>query len=179
MVGQEVPSATPQAVTSLIADTASLSRAAFLEKHRLPVLVALEWNLTPGRSGSSTADRQAVPGDPFVRVPLDAPVWRIRKRQATNPDTFWVGRSQNNDVILSLRDVSKIHAYFTRAGDDWFVTDLESRNGTRLDQDDLRPLATTPIRPGQVVRIGASARFLFLDGAGLWDLLLKLGSGGA
>jgi pSer/pThr/pTyr-binding forkhead associated (FHA) protein len=174
MVGQEIPSsAAPHSVASLLADTVTLGRVAFCEKHAQPVLVGLDWNLTPAAGDGSTANR-VVPADPYVTVTGESPVWKVRKRQRQNPDTFWVGRSAHNDVILALADVSKAHAYFSRVGDQWFVTDLESRNGTRIDAFDLPPLSTHPIRSGQVVRIGATARFLFLDPAGLWDLLLKI-----
>jgi pSer/pThr/pTyr-binding forkhead associated (FHA) protein len=173
MVGQEVPSATPDTLTSFIGDTATLNRAAFLEKYAQPVLVALTWRLDRRADEGSTSDR-AVAGDPNVEVGLTSAVWKIRKRQRQSPDTFWIGRSRHNDVILNLADVSKVHAYFSRADGAWFLTDLESRNGTRVGDAELPPLSTHPIQPGQVIRIGATARFLFLDGAGLWDLLERV-----
>lgn len=175
MVGQEVPSSTaPNSIGSLIGDTVALGRAAFCEKHAQPVLVGLDWKLAPAVGDGSTSDR-LIAADPHVTVTAESPVWRIRKRQRQNPDTFWVGRSQHNDVLLGLADVSKVHAYFSRAGGDgWFLTDLESRNGTRVDAYELPPLCPHPVRPGQVVRIGATARFLFLDGPGLWDLLQRV-----
>lgn len=174
MVGQEVPSsAAPHSVASLIGDTVALSRAAFCEKHAQPVLVGLDWKLAPAVGDGSTSDR-LVAADPHVTVTAESPVWKVRKRQRQNPDTFWVGRSAHNDVILALADVSKVHAYFARVDGAWFLTDLESRNGTRVDAFELPPLSPCPVRPGQVLRIGATARFLFLDGPGLWDLLLRV-----
>jgi len=174
MVGQEVPSsAAPHSIASLIGDTVTLGRAAFCEKHAQPVLVGLDWKLAPDAGDGSTSDR-LVASDPHVTVAADSPVWKVRKRQRQNPDTFWVGRSAHNDVILGLADVSKVHAYFSRMGAAWFVTDLESRNGTRVEAYDLPPLCPHPLRTGQVLRIGATARFLFLDGPGLWDLLLRV-----
>jgi pSer/pThr/pTyr-binding forkhead associated (FHA) protein len=173
MVGQETPSATPDAIVALIGDTATLGREAFLDKHPHPVLIALEWRLSAATEDSTSANRFFV-DDPHVRVTLDSPVWKVRKRQRQNPATFWVGRSRHNDVILPLKDVSKVHAYFSRDGNNWFLTDLESRNGTRIGKTDLRPLSTHPIRSGHVLRIGATARFLFIEPAGLYGLLLEL-----
>ena len=44
-----------------------------------------------------------------------------------------VGRSRNNDVVLPDKSVSSAHAKLQRRGNDWFVVDGDSKNGTYVD----------------------------------------------
>ena len=44
-----------------------------------------------------------------------------------------VGRSRNNDVVLSDKSVSSAHAKLQRRGNDWHVVDGDSKNGTYVD----------------------------------------------
>jgi pSer/pThr/pTyr-binding forkhead associated (FHA) protein len=44
-----------------------------------------------------------------------------------------VGRSRDNDVVLSDKSVSSTHAKLERRANDWYVVDAESRNGTYVD----------------------------------------------
>jgi pSer/pThr/pTyr-binding forkhead associated (FHA) protein len=44
-----------------------------------------------------------------------------------------VGRSTNNDVMLADKSVSSAHAKLQRRGNDWYVVDGESKNGTYVD----------------------------------------------
>lgn len=50
--------------------------------------------------------------------------------------------------------VSHLHAVLQREGDDWTVTDLESKNGTHVDGVTIEPQAPQPLRPDSVVNIG-------------------------
>ncbi|HUK63594.1 MAG TPA: FHA domain-containing protein, partial [Dongiaceae bacterium] len=78
------------------------------------------------------ADRQAV-------WELDQPVTRL-------------GRSSRATLQLADPTVSKEHAEIVRRGERWFVRDLGSRNGTRVNGVEARePLA---VAPGDVLEIG-------------------------
>jgi hypothetical protein len=45
-----------------------------------------------------------------------------------------IGRATNNDIVLPLSTVSKMHAYFMNAtGPTWKITDQHSANGTYVD----------------------------------------------
>ena len=44
-----------------------------------------------------------------------------------------VGRSRNNDIVIPDRSVSSAHARLQRHGNDWHVTDGDSKNGTYVD----------------------------------------------
>ena len=44
-----------------------------------------------------------------------------------------VGRSRNNDVVLPNQSVSSAHAKLQQRGNDWFLADGDSKNGTFVD----------------------------------------------
>ena len=63
------------------------------------------------------------------------------------------GRGDGNDVIIpsATRVVSRNHGYFSREGDGWYVTDLGSTNGTRINGSRQK---RARIVPGDIVTIG-------------------------
>jgi hypothetical protein len=65
---------------------------------------------------------------------LEVAVHAIRKRPASPyEDTVTIGRAAENDIVLPYRDVSKLHAYFTRGADGGLrIHDNGSSNGTWL-----------------------------------------------
>jgi len=50
-------------------------------------------------------------------------------------DTIYVGRDPGSDIRLRHETISRSHAKLAREGEAWFVTDLHSSNGTRLNGD--------------------------------------------
>jgi two-component system response regulator AtoC len=79
-------------------------------------------------------------------------------------DEIVVGRSSSVTVRLDDVKASREHARITRRAGLLRVTDLGSRNGTRVNQEVLRD-AERALRSGDVVRIGA-AEILVAEGAG-------------
>lgn len=69
-----------------------------------------------------------------------------------------LGRSSNNDIVISDLALSRNHAVIFSRGDQFFVEDAGSRNGTFLNR--ARVEAPVGLRHGDMVRIGAS-RILF------------------
>jgi len=76
-----------------------------------------------------------------VEYPLDAPVVTI-------------GRSRSNDISLEDSRVSRHHARIVRDERGFLIEDLNSRNGTRVDDRAIRDSAA--LTDGAVVRIGDS-----------------------
>ena len=76
-----------------------------------------------------------------IEYPLDAPVVTI-------------GRSRSNDISLEDSRVSRHHARVVRDATGFLIEDLNSRNGTRVDDRAVRDSAT--LTDGAVVRIGDS-----------------------
>ena len=76
-----------------------------------------------------------------IEYPLDAPVVTI-------------GRSRSNDISLEDSRVSRHHARIVRDARGFLIEDLNSRNGTRVDDRAVRDSAT--LTDGAIVRIGDS-----------------------
>lgn len=67
---------------------------------------------------------------------------------------FDIGRSTENDIVLSGSKVSRQHAILERQGDVWTIIDNGSTNGTFIENMRLRPQAVQVWHPAQRVRIG-------------------------
>ena len=77
---------------------------------------------------------------PWV-IPLKGPV-------------FTIGRLESNDLIISSGAVSRKHARVSLEADGVYVTDLESKNGIRINGSHRR--GKSLIREGDILRIGES-----------------------
>jgi pSer/pThr/pTyr-binding forkhead associated (FHA) protein len=66
-----------------------------------------------------------------------------------------IGRDRTCDLVLSDRTVSRLHAVLRRFGDEWFVEDLTSTNGTRVNG--IRIRAATIVRAGDRLGLGGTA----------------------
>jgi serine phosphatase RsbU (regulator of sigma subunit) len=79
-------------------------------------------------------------------------------RYAIDRDRAVIGRNSDCDVPLDVAAVSRRHAAIVRDRDDFFVEDLESRNGTFLN--DERVVKRAPLRDGdQLLICGQTFRF--------------------
>ena len=63
-----------------------------------------------------------------------------------------VGRSPDADIVVGAGYVSARHARFTLMGQNLFVEDLGSTNGTGVNGQNIQ--APTALRPGDVVNVG-------------------------
>lgn len=63
-----------------------------------------------------------------------------------------IGRAGDNDVVLADAQVSRRHALLFRQGDDWWLNDLGSRNGVRVNGVRLRHARR--LGDGDELRIG-------------------------
>jgi hypothetical protein len=66
-----------------------------------------------------------------------------------------VGRAPNCDCVLPEDCVSRRHAQLWREGERWFLRDLGSRNGTRLNG--MRVIESVEVRPGDRLNLGGAA----------------------
>lgn len=69
-------------------------------------------------------------------------------------DSFVVGRSPRADLTILDRSISREHARFYRQGGGWFVEDLGSHNGTRVNDTGITGAA--PVRDGDRIMVGDS-----------------------
>lgn len=72
-----------------------------------------------------------------------------------------IGRAETNAIVVDSPFVSKAHASVACTGGQYFVEDLQSANGTRLNG---APIATSVLAPGDVIEIG-DHQFTFVDRA--------------
>jgi len=64
-----------------------------------------------------------------------------------------IGRDRSNDIVIEAQDVSRQHARVERReNDEWWITDLASRNGTRRNGETLKGTAT--LVNGDLIAIG-------------------------
>lgn len=68
-----------------------------------------------------------------------------------------VGRSEEAKFRIQQDRVSRKHCEFFAKGDEVFVRDLGSTNGTFLDDEQVETSVKTPVAPGAVVRVGSLA----------------------
>ncbi len=75
------------------------------------------------------------------RIPVRLPVVRI-------------GRGSGNDIVIPDDSVSASHARLEFDEGAWRITDLESVNGTYVEEVRLAPQVPTPLPYGAAVRLG-------------------------
>lgn len=68
--------------------------------------------------------------------------------------TFFVGRSEDNDVALSDTSVSRKHAVISFKDGAWFVRDESSRNGSFVNEIKLQPGVEQKLQKADLLRVG-------------------------
>jgi len=63
-----------------------------------------------------------------------------------------VGRGLENDIVIDDMSMSRLHAQILKEGDDYFLEDVQSRNGTLLNGQVI--LNLTPLANGDVISFG-------------------------
>lgn len=63
-----------------------------------------------------------------------------------------IGRATSNNLIINNDFASNRHALITRRGEQWWLQDMQSRNGTLLNGIPLEETAV--ISPGDIITIG-------------------------
>jgi hypothetical protein len=91
--------------------------------------------------------------DPPVRSAIDPPPWATLMLSRYSPPQLVVGRSRTCGLVFGGDGVSRRHAGFERVDGQWYVTDLDSTNGTYVDDVQVQ---RAPIKTGSRVRLGDS-----------------------
>ncbi|MGC4114851.1 MAG: FHA domain-containing protein [Myxococcales bacterium] len=65
-----------------------------------------------------------------------------------------VGHAENNDVVLHHHQVSRFHAYFQDSNRKRFLVDANSRNGTWVGEEKLKPSKAFLLPPRATLRFG-------------------------
>lgn len=87
------------------------------------------------------------------------PVLRVIEGNAPHPqytietDRVVVGRDRHHEIWLDHRKVSRVHAEVVRIGNDYYLVDCNSRNGTRLNGKPVKPGVRYPLRYGDTIEV--------------------------
>ena len=65
-----------------------------------------------------------------------------------------IGRTNGNDLIISGRTVSRRHARLWFEGGRWYLGDMQSANGTLVNNMRLQPNQAVPLNDGDVINFG-------------------------
>jgi hypothetical protein len=87
------------------------------------------------------------------------------------PGMVTVGRAPNMDVVLTHDSISKFHAFFSRDGEDWLLTDAGSTNSTSVNEQRLEANTPAPMRVGARVSFGHGQAFSFFPARDFHALL--------
>src|SRR4051812_10594345 len=78
-----------------------------------------------------------------------------------------IGRTQENDVVLNHKSISRHHAKVIRDGDRYVVVDLESANGVRVNGAEYERVE---LQSGDIVELGhVRIRFVSADDVGTFE----------
>jgi hypothetical protein len=93
---------------------------------------------------------------------LDQVGFLVKRPGNPFPNFVSVGRAGNNDLVIGVETISKLHAYFTYEGEGWRLTDHRSTNGTRLNGKPIEPGQGAPLVDGDQLLIGKEVTAVFL-----------------
>ena len=88
----------------------------------------------------------------------------LLQKRASNafPMGITVGRTENNDIVLSDNTVSRFHAWFQQDRKlGWTCADADSRGGTWLDGEKLKPQTATALPKMARLRFAGLELFYF------------------
>jgi hypothetical protein len=108
--------------------------------------------------GLKVAEREGIRGAlPREALPLVKTVRNVYERKIT------VGRAKNNDIVIRSPKISKVHAVIERQKEgDYFLSDLGSTNGTRVNGERLNRKQTVKLASGDEIKF-CRHEFEFLD----------------
>jgi hypothetical protein len=99
--------------------------------------------------------------------------WIRRTHESEHPKRITVGRGGDCDVSFVHSSVSKLHAYFREDEGQLTVTDLRSRNGTRVNGVAVAANRATPIAAHDGVQFG-KVQAMVLDARELFEVLRRM-----
>lgn len=76
-----------------------------------------------------------------------------------------IGRGIDNDIVVDDEQVSRHHVKVEFSGDMLHITDLNSSNGTTLNNSKIQPMTPLPVKDGDTIGIGSSIVIVRLSDA--------------
>ena len=72
-------------------------------------------------------------------------------------DSVSVGSGSSADIIIKDSGISRLHARITREGEMFFIKDMNSTNGTWINERRISVYELCPIKNGDVIRLARSS----------------------
>lgn len=85
-----------------------------------------------------------------------------RKNWELSRDEMLIGRGDDCDIVVNDRQISRRHAKIIRAADGYTLVDLDSKNGTFLNGQQLTG-ESRPLQDGDQIGVALSCRLVFVD----------------
>ena len=98
-----------------------------------------------------------------MKSKADIPVNEIRE-YAILEDVVTIGSSQA-DLIINEPEISRIHARISREGELLFIKDMNSTNGTWVNEHKLEVYEVCPVRHKDIIKL-ADIKFELIDTLG-------------
>ena len=108
---------------------------------------------------------------------LEARVVEIKGKKADKTlENITIGRSAQNDIILYNKMVSKSHAYLeiAAAGEGCSLVDVGSKNGTLLNDNELKPNQSYPLADGDEISFGPETKVVYLSARTFHEFLTQM-----
>ncbi|HVO71707.1 MAG TPA: FHA domain-containing protein [Aggregatilineaceae bacterium] len=83
------------------------------------------------------------------------------QRWTIQADSITVGRGSECDLVLNERQVSRQHICIKRQGDLYYIADLDSKNGTWVNDQELK--GERPLRDGDKIDLAHAVLLTFLE----------------
>ena len=84
----------------------------------------------------------------------------VLKAVETDRDEITIGRKKSNTIHIDNLQVSNKHARIIKHGDNYFIEDLKSTNGTFLNNEKI---AKEPLRDKDIITIGKHTLVIHLE----------------
>lgn len=170
---------------SLLLDTATVDQSGFVLEHPDPVFVperiraGLFGNRKKGGTGTLVVHQglgrgqsQSLVGETALIIRKLVGSGRTERLDWGEDVGAWiyVGRTSQTDVMVNDFSVSKVHARLRRSESYFEIEDLDSSNGTFINDERLTPRQGRELKSGDLVRFGRMA-LVFLSPDDLFELL--------
>jgi len=110
--------------------------------------VSGEQPTTPNSSSSETPPKKLLLKIVKSNFFMPQTEWRL------DPGEYVIGRYPSNDVVIPDPYVSRRHARVFFKDGEWYIEDLNSTNGTIVDNEDIRGKGPKKIGDGSEIIIG-------------------------
>jgi len=144
-----------------VGDAATLSIEAFKQTHGIGFLIHCPEDQAVEAPGvQATIAMMPVLSEEWAGDDAIPHVFALRKG-GLDANAITVGRGTWCDICLPHPSVSRCHAFFSRVGDRFQITDNGSENGTFLSRKQLVAGRPAVLRPGQIIQLG-DVRLVYL-----------------